>query len=223
LRTSFCVPVWQNEQVSVQPTCGDVDRLDLVAASNAQQVFSGAVGGKLPGDNLGPGDLELLGQQAAIGLGQIGHRLEIGNPALVDPLPQLAGAHPRLTLRRARLYQGGAQALAGQAQQIYARPRLGLARQGGEIRLDHGLFRGLDNCLGHRVSVSVLWHARIRGLPRAGKAAGHRPFARLIQSGWQVLDRTGFAQFPSYQMKPFGSKLLRRMRRPLPRGVICRV
>jgi hypothetical protein len=23
LRTSVCVPVWQNEQVSVQPTCDD--------------------------------------------------------------------------------------------------------------------------------------------------------------------------------------------------------
>ena len=27
LRTSFCVPVWQKEQVSVQPTCDDTHRV----------------------------------------------------------------------------------------------------------------------------------------------------------------------------------------------------
>jgi hypothetical protein len=48
LRTSFCVPVWQNEQVSVQPTWlrdaqraaigfGDVDHLDLMPAGDAHR------------------------------------------------------------------------------------------------------------------------------------------------------------------------------------------
>ena len=63
LRTSFCVPVWQNEQVSVQPTwlemqsvprsCfGDIDGLDLLAVGKAQQPFARAVDRDLLGDDL---------------------------------------------------------------------------------------------------------------------------------------------------------------------------
>ena len=60
LRTSFCVPVWQKEQVSVQPTwlemhsvprsvLGDIDRLDLMPAGDAHQVLAGAIGARSGG------------------------------------------------------------------------------------------------------------------------------------------------------------------------------
>jgi hypothetical protein len=111
LRTSFCVPVWQKEQVSVQPTCedaqraaiflGDIDGFDLVPAGDAQQIFAGAVGADLAGHDLGQGDLEPLGQKGAVILGQIGHLREIAHAPVIDPLPDLADAHLGLPLGRA--------------------------------------------------------------------------------------------------------------------------
>ena len=71
LRTSRCVPVWQNEQLSVQPTwlethkraalgIRDIDALDFVRplafalAGQPQQPFARAVDGDLLGDDFRP-------------------------------------------------------------------------------------------------------------------------------------------------------------------------
>jgi hypothetical protein len=58
LRTSRIVPVWQNRQLSVQPTwlrnaqraavgIGDEHHLEILPVVGAQQPFAGAVGGML--------------------------------------------------------------------------------------------------------------------------------------------------------------------------------
>ena len=65
LRTSFCVPVWQKRQFSVQPTwdethsvprsaSGNIDGLEFDARPGAQQPFAGAVAGNLLGHDLRP-------------------------------------------------------------------------------------------------------------------------------------------------------------------------
>jgi len=92
------VPVWQNLQVRVQPTwlraavfLGDVDRLDLLAVGEAQQPLAGAVLGHLGDGDLRPAHHVGLRQAGAEVLGEIGHLREVGDPAVVDPVPQLLG------------------------------------------------------------------------------------------------------------------------------------
>ena len=91
LRTRRCVPVWQNEQVSVQPTwldthkraaagIRDIDALDLVRplacvlAGKPQQPFARAVGRDLLGDDLRPLQREMLVERVAQLLRHAGHR-----------------------------------------------------------------------------------------------------------------------------------------------------
>ena len=115
LRTSRCVPVWQNEQVSVQPTwldthkraalgLGDVDALDLVRplavglARQPQQPFARAVDRDLLGHDLGPRQRVMRVESRAQLLRHAGHRVERREAADIDPVPELLHAH--LALRR---------------------------------------------------------------------------------------------------------------------------
>ena len=111
LRTSFCVPVWQKRQFSVQPTCEETQSVPrpgsgMKTVSNsmpgpgAQQPFARAVVRNLFGHDLGPRQRETLRHRGAEILGQIGHRREIARAVDVDPVPQLAHAHGRGLLRR---------------------------------------------------------------------------------------------------------------------------
>ena len=95
LRTSFCVPVWQKEQVSVaahlagnaqRPAIGlgDVDHLDLVAAGDADKVFPRPVGRDVAAHHLGHLDHESLFQIGAVGLAQVRHRVEVARAPDVD-------------------------------------------------------------------------------------------------------------------------------------------
>ena len=47
--------------------------------------------------------------------GYVGHGGEIGQPAMVDPAPDLRSAHPALALRYAGARQSGTEFLAGEA------------------------------------------------------------------------------------------------------------
>ncbi len=118
LRTQRCVPVWQNVQVSVQPTWlethsvprsdfGDIDALDLGAlvvragGRHPDQPFARAVGGNLLGDDFGPGERvarrELLPQRPR----DVEHLAEISDALVVDPVPELRDAHAPLALGHA--------------------------------------------------------------------------------------------------------------------------
>ena len=70
----------------------DVDGLDLLPVVEAQQPFAGAVDRDARRRDRRPAQLVVLGQSFAERLRQIGHRGEIGDAAMIDPVPQLAGA-----------------------------------------------------------------------------------------------------------------------------------
>ena len=72
---------------------GNVNRLDFVTASDAQQVFACAVVRNLFGDNLGTCQCEILRQQCAKLFLQIRHMIEIGDTLLVHPGPDLPNPH----------------------------------------------------------------------------------------------------------------------------------
>ena len=73
----------------------DMDRLGLLAVGESQQPFARAVD-RLPVDHgAGPRDDIALGQIGAEALGQRGHQGEIGGAAMIDPMPELAGAEGR--------------------------------------------------------------------------------------------------------------------------------
>ena len=113
LRTSRIVPVWQKRQLSVQPTWLDTHKVPRSASGMKtiskswpswvlQQPFAGAVGRHLRLDHLGPRDDEALGEPGALRLGDVAHRVEIADAAIVDPVPDLLGAQLRLPAARAR-------------------------------------------------------------------------------------------------------------------------
>ncbi len=106
LRTSFCVPVWQKRQFSVQPTwlrnaqraaprLGNEDGFEFLPALAAQQPFARAVAGDLFGDDLRPLQRKVRRHVGAEILRQIGHRREVARAMDIDPVPQLAHAHVR--------------------------------------------------------------------------------------------------------------------------------
>ena len=73
-------------------------------------------------------DREMLGQQRAVVLGEVGHRGEVAHAPVIDPLPDLPHAHLRLPLRRAGRDQRVAQLVARQADDVQpARPRAACA------------------------------------------------------------------------------------------------
>jgi hypothetical protein len=66
-----------------------------VAVRRLEQPLARAVAGNLRGDDLGPADDEAFGQPRAHGLGDVGHRIEIGDAAMVQPVENLLGAQLR--------------------------------------------------------------------------------------------------------------------------------
>ena len=75
---------------------GDMDALDLVAVTQAQQPFVGAVHRGEIARDVGTGNDEALGQLRAQCLRDVGHHVKIGDAATVDPLEELVGAEARL-------------------------------------------------------------------------------------------------------------------------------
>jgi hypothetical protein len=87
---------------------GDEDHFEIVAVMGAQQPLARAVGGDLRFDHLRPRNGEALREPRPLRLGDVGHRVEVGRPAIVDPVPDLLGAQLGLLWLEARLLQGGA-------------------------------------------------------------------------------------------------------------------
>ena len=78
---------------------GDEHHLIIVAVVGLEQPLAGAVGRHLRLDHFGARDHEALGEPAALRLGDVAHRCEVADPAVVDPVPDLLGAQlglPRL-------------------------------------------------------------------------------------------------------------------------------
>src|SRR5690606_38761753 len=76
------------------PFLGDVDGLDLdrtagAARREAEQPLAGAVVRNLLGDDLGPRQREVARKRRAQVLRDVGHRLEIGGAADIEPVPEL--------------------------------------------------------------------------------------------------------------------------------------
>jgi hypothetical protein len=98
-----CLPVEQNLQSRLQPTCEDthsVARLPSgistvstsAAATHAHQPLARAVRGVVLAGHLRWPDLGDLGQARAQALGQVGHRREIAHALVMNPFHQLLGA-----------------------------------------------------------------------------------------------------------------------------------
>ena len=131
------------------PLFGDIDRLHLMPAGNAHQIFARAVGADLAGNNLGQLNGKVPGQPRPEVLGQVGHLCKIAHPPIVQPLPDLAHAHLDLTLRRAGCDQRLAQLFPRQPDQIGQPALWQPARQGQHIlgdrscgQVGHGILGG---------------------------------------------------------------------------------
>ena len=70
---------------------GDEHHLEILPVIRPQQPFPRSVGRDLRLDYLGPRNREALREPAMLRLGNVGHRREVGNPAIVDPVPDLLG------------------------------------------------------------------------------------------------------------------------------------
>ena len=75
---------------------GDEDHFEIMAISRAQQPFARAIGGMLRLYHFGATDDETLAQPGTHGLGDIRHRLEISDAAMIQPVEHLLGAQPGL-------------------------------------------------------------------------------------------------------------------------------
>src|SRR5579863_9370257 len=62
---------------------------DFLAVGEAQQPFARAVARGLRRRDLRPPQRIMLGKTLAKGLGEIGHRREVGHSAMVNPVPEL--------------------------------------------------------------------------------------------------------------------------------------
>ena len=115
---------------------GDEHAFGFLAVVEAQQPFARAVGGDLRGDDLGPPDDEMLRQQCAGVLGDIGEAVDVGRAALVNPVPHLPATHVGLFLRDARRDQRRAQLRLRQPEQrplAIGTRACGFARNGSGI------------------------------------------------------------------------------------------
>ena len=116
---------------------GDVDGLDLDAGGRADQPLARAVAAHLPLHHLGPGDDEMVGEAAPHLLGHVAHGGEVGGAVMVDPAPELGGAHLRLVRRDgAAGDQGGGEFRAGEAGEV--RRRNDVRRAASEVQADDG-------------------------------------------------------------------------------------
>src|SRR4051812_44408857 len=66
--------------------------LSFLAVVEAQQPFPRAVDRDAGRRDLGPTQLVMFGEPLSERLRQIGHRREVADTAMIDPVPQLAGA-----------------------------------------------------------------------------------------------------------------------------------
>src|SRR3954454_2309169 len=73
-----------------------------------EKPFPGAIGGNLRLDNFGARNGEMLAEPAALGLGDVAHRNEIRDAAVVNPVPDLLGAKLRLLWLQAPSFEFGA-------------------------------------------------------------------------------------------------------------------
>ena len=132
LRTQGWVPVWQNEQLSVQPTCEETQSaprsssgMKTVSASlpSSKPIspLARAVGRDLRPRHAGPRDREALGKLSAERLGERRHLLEPGGAPAIDPVPDLLGAERR----QAELGERRAHLPARHPDQVTVRPRVG--------------------------------------------------------------------------------------------------
>src|SRR5690606_33603413 len=99
------------------PLVGDVHGLDGVLAIGAhrQQPLVGAVGGGLVEHDVGDDDLGMRMQLGAQRLAEVGHLVEVGDIAVVDPLHHLVGA---VALLAEGFLEEALQALAVQLQEV---------------------------------------------------------------------------------------------------------
>ena len=77
----------------------DEDRLDCISLTGIEQPLAGAIGGEVVAQNRHALDHGIGGQARSEGLGEVGHGLEIGGLALVQPLQQLPGPEWLFTAR----------------------------------------------------------------------------------------------------------------------------
>ena len=99
---------------------GDEHHFEVVLVRRAQQPFAGAVGGDLRLHDLGTTDHEAFGEPGAHCLGDIGHRFEFGDAAMVEPVVHLLGAQLGGLGIEPGLREQFHDALLGQADQIDA-------------------------------------------------------------------------------------------------------
>ena len=137
---------------------GDVDRLDLRPAGDAQEVLAGAVRRDLPRHDLGPLDGEALGEPFAIRPGEVAHDGEVAGAAMVDPLPNLRDAHGRLRLGGARRDQRLAERRPAHADDVGPLLRRRAARKGQDVGRDRsssGHRSGFLKCVARRLRRAI--------------------------------------------------------------------
>ena len=88
-------------------------------------------------DHVGAADEEPFGQPRTHGLGDIGHRREIGDAAMIEPVEHLLGAQLGLLRVETRLGQQFANTLLGQTDQVHAAifARRDVTRDGYRVHL----------------------------------------------------------------------------------------
>ena len=100
LRTRRCVPVWQNLQLSVQPTCEETQRaplvllgnmhgLDQVPVGELEEPLARTVRGLLVARHLRAREDVALGKRFPEARRERGHRGEARGTAAIDPMPEL--------------------------------------------------------------------------------------------------------------------------------------
>jgi hypothetical protein len=80
--------------------------VEAVGWGEAQEPLPGAVGGDLLGHDFGPRECAAFGEPVEHRTGDIAHRRELARAAMVDPMPELRGAHLEVALGHARFGEG---------------------------------------------------------------------------------------------------------------------
>ena len=149
---------------------GDEDHFELMPVGSLEQPLAGTIGRMLRRDHFGAANDETLGQPRAHGLGDIGHRLEFGDTAMVEPVKHLLGAQLGLLGFEPGLFEQFADAVLGQADEVHAAigARRDITRDGyrvylpgdaHKVRIGHGSGAYSAKC---RESKAC---ARVRGMP----------------------------------------------------------
>ena len=145
------MPVWQNVQLSVQPTwletqsvprsdSGNIDAFDLgalvaaVGGGHAEQPFARAVGGNLLGDDFGARQRMALGEPIEQRAGDVAHRGKLARAAMVDPVPELRDAHVALALGHAEVGKRAGELGSRRAREAHRRAVLGGRMRRGSWR-----------------------------------------------------------------------------------------